>query len=204
VGLPANSHPANAAQGGLIIHATDFSFAVSDPSVTPGPVHIQFLNDSKDIVHEVFVFPSNQPKLDEFLAEKGAGKEVTEGEFLRGLAGGVEDVDPGHSIAFDVTLSEGTYTLACFVSSTIAGKDTIHYELGMHATLPVSSVAAPAPVPAAPAPRPVVVKAPNTGAGPASGGSDAGTAIALLVIAGALALGSGAAVRVGLSRRGTV
>lgn len=201
-GLPANSHPADAALGGLIVHATDFSLAVSDPSVKPGPVHFQFLNDSKDFVHEVIVFPSNQPKLDEFLAEKSAGKEVSEGEFLDGVVGGVEDVEPGHSLAFDLVLPEGTYTLACFVSSPIAGKDTIHYELGMHTTLPVTSVAAPAPAPApvAPAPQPVVVKAPNTGTGPTSGGSDAGTALALLVVAGMGIAALGAAVRLGVKR----
>ncbi len=203
VGLPARSHPADAALGGLIIHATDFSFAVSDPSVTPGPVHIQFLNDSTTYVHEVFVFPSNQPKLDEFLAEKAAGKEVSEPEFLQGLAGGVEDIDPGHSIAFDVVLPAGSYTLACFVGSTVGGSDVIHYNLGMHATLPVSAAApavAPAPAPVAPAPQPAVVKVPNTGTGTASGGSDAGTALALLVIAGMGFAALGAAVRFGVKR----
>ena len=194
VGLPANTHKADAAIGGLLVHGTDFAFTVSDPSATPGPVHIQFLNDSKDYVHELWVFPTDQPKLAELLAEKNSGKTVDEADFLTGLAGHVEDIDPGHSIAFDVTLQPGTYTLACFIKSAIGGKDIIHYDLGMKATLPVSTTPPAAPAPPAPAPQPVVVKAPNTGSGPL-GGNNLNTTAALLVLVGAAAAAAGVSVR---------
>ena len=193
VAIPSNGHKAAAAEGGLIVHGTDFAFTVSDPSVTPGPVHIQFLNDSKDYVHELWVFPTDQPQLKELLAEKNAGKTIDEADFLTGLAGHVEDIDPGRSIAFDVTLQPGTYTLACFIKSAIGGKDIIHYDLGMKATLPVSTVPVVAPAPA-PAPQPVVVKAPNTGSGPGTGNALA-TATALLVLAGAGVAAAGVTVR---------
>ena len=188
VGVPANSHKADAAIGGLIVHGTDFAFTVSDPSVTPGPVHIQFLNDSKDYVHELFVFPTDQPEL----AGRNAGEEIDEGALI-GVAGAVEDIDPGHSIAFDVVLQPGTYTLACFIKSAIGGKDIIHYDLGMKATLLVSTTP-PVVAPPAPAPQPVVVKAPNTGSGPMNG-NDLNTTAALLVLAGAAAAAAGVSVR---------
>jgi uncharacterized cupredoxin-like copper-binding protein len=209
-GLPATNQPAHAGVSGDVVHARDFLFAVSNETVTPGPVHFQLLNDSTTYQHELWIFPTDQPRLQELLAKKQAG-DINEEDFLQGLAGHVEDIAPGHSIGFDVSLPEGTYTLACFIKSSVGGTDVIHYNLGMHTTITSTSAAsaaapaaaptsapAPAPVPVAPALQPAVVKVPNTGTGPAS--SDTGTAIALLVLAGAIVVAAGSAVRVGLRR----
>lgn len=205
--LPAFAQPAHAAGSGLTVHATDFSFQTNVATVTPGPVHIAFFNDSKDYEHEVFVFPADQPKLDAFLAAKRAGQEVAESDFLTGIVGSVEDVPAGQSIAFDATFPAGNYVLACFVSSPIAGQDTIHYDLGMHSGLVAGAEVAPAPTaaPAQPsvpsaAPAAVNVQAPNAGTGPGDGGFGV-MWIASLVAIGALAMAGGGVMRRASRRR---
>ncbi len=176
VALPAShASTARAAGAGLTIHATDFVFQTNGDTTSTGPVHVQFFNDSKDYDHEVFIFPADQSKLDEFLAAKRAGKEVSEADYLTGIAGHVEDVPAGQSIAFDATLPAGTYVLACFVSSSIGGQDMVHYDLGMHSGIVAGASVAPAPtaVAAAPTAAPAqVVKAPNAGAGPEQRGTE--------------------------------
>ena len=195
VALPAPHAPtAQAANGGLTIHATDFVFQTGD-TVSPGAVHVQFFNDSKDYEHEVFIFPADQPKLDEFLAAKRAGKEVDEADYLSGIVGHVEDVPAGQSIAFDATIPAGKYVLACFVGSSIGGQDLIHYDLGMKSDLVSGASAAPAPTAAAaPTTAPVPVKAPNTGTVPEQGGT-AWTWLVALGAFGALAVAAGGIVR---------
>jgi len=126
VAVPSfGTHPAQAAGSQLTIHAVDFSFQ-ADSTVSSGPVHVEFFNDSKDFTHEVKIFKADQQaKLDEFLAARRAGHDVSEADFLT-VAGGVEDVPPGQSIAVDVNLPAGEYIMACFVQSPIAGTDTVH------------------------------------------------------------------------------
>jgi len=209
VAVPSlNTPSAQATGGGLTIHAVDFSFQ-TDGSVTPGPVHVEFFNDSKDFKHEVKIFKADQQaKLDEFLAARRAGRDVDEADFLT-IAGGVEDVPPGQSIAVDVDLPAGEYIMACFVQSPIAGTDTVHYDLGMHTTLTSGASSAPAPVTApaqtnaaapAAAAAPAHVQAPSTGTGP-SGTSANVIWIAAIAAVGVLVMAGGGLVRRASRRR---
>jgi len=202
-GGPA-AHPttAGASSALLQIHAGDFSFALDHTSVTPGPVHIAFFNDSTDFPHEVFVYPKDQPKLADLLARMRAGEDVDETTVLSNVAGHVEDVDPGKSVAFDVNLPAGEYEFACFIKSDIAGQRTVHYDLGMHAivpstTAPDAPAAAPVTAPAAPAQptggaAPAAVKAPNTGTGPEESNTPIVLAMALAA-AGLMTMAAGIA-----------
>jgi hypothetical protein len=88
----------------LVVTANDFSFALNRTTVPAGRVHVQLINQSTYNQHEVWVYPQNQPQLQELLAAKRAGKQIDEQDYLHGLAGHVEDVPPGQTAAFDVTL----------------------------------------------------------------------------------------------------
>jgi uncharacterized cupredoxin-like copper-binding protein len=117
--------------------ANDFSFTLNRTSVPAGRVHVQLVNQSHTYEHEVWVYPQSQPKLQDMLAQKRAGKDVEELDVLTGVAGHVEDVPAGQTAAFDATLTAGTYELACFITSDIGGKQMVHTDLGMHALLTV-------------------------------------------------------------------
>lgn len=194
----AGTHSAQAAGAQLKVHAVDFSFQ-ADAAVSSGTVHLEFFNDSKDFTHEVKIFRADQQaQLDKFLAERRAGHDVDEADFFT-VAGGVEDVPAGQSIAVDVDLPPGEYIMACFVQSPIAGTDTVHYDLGMHSTLTSGAAAAPsgaaapaqvsAPAPAA-ATAPAQVQVPSTGTGPSNGGTSVVWVAAIAAIGG-LMLASG-------------
>lgn len=117
--------------------ATDFSFTLNRSSVPAGRVHVQLVNQSHTYEHEVWVYPQPQPKLEEMLAQKRAGKDAEELDYLAGVAGHVEDVPAGQTAAFDATLTAGTYELACFITADIGGKKMVHTDMGMHALLTV-------------------------------------------------------------------
>ena len=121
----------------LTIHANDFRFQLSKQTVSAGKVHVVLINDSKDYNHEVWLYPQTQPGLQTILTQKQAGQDVDEATLLQGLAGHVEDVAPGKQLAFDATLTPGTYELGCFITSDIAGTKHVHYSDGMHALLTV-------------------------------------------------------------------
>ncbi len=131
------SATATAAATTVTVRAEDFSFHLDKTVVPAGSVHFVLVNDSKDYEHELWVYPQGQPKLQQMLAVKDAGKDVDEMDYLTGVAGKVEDVPPGKTASFDATLQPGTYELSCFITSTIGGKAMVHYEMGMHATLTV-------------------------------------------------------------------
>jgi uncharacterized cupredoxin-like copper-binding protein len=121
--------------------ANDFSYKFSTTTVSAGKVHFILKNQSKTYKHELWVYPQNQPKLRDMLAAKDAstngGSDVDEGDYLQGVAGKVEDLDPGKTASFDATLQAGMYEMACFVVTNLAGKNMVHYEMGMHAVLTV-------------------------------------------------------------------
>jgi len=121
--------------------ANDFSFQFSRLTVPAGKVHFTLKNNSKTYNHELWVYPQNQPKLKDMLAAKDAstngGSDVDEADYLQGVAGKVEDLEPGKTASFDATLAAGAYEMACFVVTTMVGKPMVHYEMGMHAILTV-------------------------------------------------------------------
>ena len=121
----------------VTVTANDFSFHLSRSSVPAGKVHFVLQNQSKTYPHELWVYPPDQPKLNDMLAVADKGVDVDVHDYLQGVAGGVEDLAPGKTASFDATLKPGTYDLACFVASTIGGKTMVHYEMGMHDQLTV-------------------------------------------------------------------
>lgn len=123
----------------ITIHAVDFSFKLDKQKVPAGPVHLVLINDSKDYSHEVWVYPQQQPRLQEMLSLKEAGQPAAETDYLQGLAGEVKDVAPGQTASFDATLTPGVYELACFITSTIANERMNHYSMGMHTLLTVTA-----------------------------------------------------------------
>jgi uncharacterized cupredoxin-like copper-binding protein len=121
----------------ITLHATDFGFRGVPASVTAGHVHVVLINDSKDYTHEVWLYPQQQAQMADMLAQKRTGADVDEAEYIQGLAGHVEDVAPGKTAGFDATLQPGTYEIACFITSDIAGQKMVHDDMGMHALLTV-------------------------------------------------------------------
>ena len=117
--------------------ANDFSFKFGRTTVPAGKVHFVLQNASKTYQHELWVYPQAQPKLQAMLAAKDAGGDVNEEDYLQGVAGHVDDLDPGKTASFDATLQPGTYEMACFIVTSIGGKSMVHYEMGMHDLLTV-------------------------------------------------------------------
>ncbi|HTE85081.1 MAG TPA: hypothetical protein VK821_10125 [Dehalococcoidia bacterium] len=123
--------------GGVNATANDFNFVLDKPHAPAGKVHVTLNNQSKTYQHEFWLYPSNQPKIQDLITAKDAGQDVNEGDYLQNIAGKVEDIDPGKSASFDANLAAGTYEYACLVTTNIGGKNQVHYELGMHGTLTV-------------------------------------------------------------------
>jgi uncharacterized cupredoxin-like copper-binding protein len=122
----------------VTIHATDFTFNKGVPQTfTAGPVHFTLVNDSKSILHELWVYPQQQPQLQAMLAQKRTGQDTSEADFLQGIAGKVEDLAAGKSGSFAAQLSPGTYEIACFQVADMNGQQMVHYDMGMHATFTV-------------------------------------------------------------------
>lgn len=122
----------------VTIHAVDFSFTKGVPqTLAAGRVHFVLKNDSMSILHELWVYPQQQPQLQVMLAQKRTGQETNETDYLQGTAGKVEDLRPGKTGSFDAQLSPGTYELACFQVADMNGQKMVHYDMGMHATFTV-------------------------------------------------------------------
>jgi hypothetical protein len=71
------------------------------------------------------------------LAAKRSGQDVSEDDYLQGIAGKIEDLPAGKTGSFEAQLSPGTYELACFQVATSNGQMMVHYDMGMHATFTV-------------------------------------------------------------------
>jgi uncharacterized cupredoxin-like copper-binding protein len=127
------------ATGGASVNAqaTDFSYKLDHTTASGGKVHVTLKNNSTTYQHELWLYPQNQPKLKDLLAAKAAGQDASEQDYLQNVAGKIEDLDPGKTASFDAMLQPGTYEFACFIVSNIAGKQTVHYDLGMHGQLTV-------------------------------------------------------------------
>jgi uncharacterized cupredoxin-like copper-binding protein len=122
----------------VTIHASDFAFTQGVPQTLPaGAVHVVLKNDSKSMLHELWLYPAQQPRLPDLLAQKRSGQDADEADYLQGIAGKVEDLPAGKRGAFDAQLSPGTYEIACFETATINGQKMVHYDMGMHATFTV-------------------------------------------------------------------
>lgn len=70
------------------------------------------------------------------LALQRADQDVDESDYIKGLAGHVEDVEPGKTATFDATLDPGFYELACFLrGKNPDGSTFVHFDKGQSVTI---------------------------------------------------------------------
>jgi uncharacterized cupredoxin-like copper-binding protein len=120
---------------------TGIVFEVDQAAVPAGPVHF-VLNNAGKMTHEMWVYPVQDFRA--MMALKRQDKEAGEEEYLKGLVGGVEDVEPGKSATLDGELKPGFYEVACFVRSKNAdGTTFVHYDKGQYFTLAVTGPGGP-------------------------------------------------------------
>lgn len=123
--------------GNVMATANDFNFTLDQSHAPAGKTHFTFKNNSQSYQHEFVIYPANQPKIQDLLTAEAGGQTVNASDYLQNIAGSVAALDPGKTSSFDATLAPGTYEYACFVTTTIAGKNQVHYNLGMHGTFTV-------------------------------------------------------------------
>ncbi len=141
VGAVATQSSSSAAPSGgapaVTATANDFNYKFNTTTVPAGPVHFTLTNQSKTYQHELVVYPQDQPKLQAMIAALDAGQTVNLSDVLQGIALTIPPQDPGKTASGDATLQPGTYDMACFVVTSIGGKNMVHYEMGMHDPLTV-------------------------------------------------------------------
>ncbi len=149
VAAPAAPTTAAAAGGGasaLSVKAHEagdlFLYDVDRQLVAAGKTTFNFTNTGK-LTHELMVYPIQD--LAEMLAKKRAGDDVDEMDYIKGMAGSAEDIDPGKSASFDADLKPGLYELACHVIGKNAdGSTFLHFDRGQTMTLAVTGPGGPA------------------------------------------------------------
>jgi len=126
----------------MVIEAFDFGFRTLG-SIPGGPTRVQMTNTGKEPHHTQFMLLNTGVTPDQFSAALAKGPDAADA--LVTQAGGVGVILPGSSAEVILTLKEGQYMIACFIS----GADHIpHLAKGM--LMPLKVTAAPAA--AAPAP----------------------------------------------------
>ena len=144
----ASGSAAASATGGIqtmAIEAFDYGFKTLG-SVPSGPTRVQMKNTGKEIHHSQFMLLNAGVTPEQLVAAFAKGEQGLGEVFgLVTQAGGVGVILPGSSAEVILTLKEGQYMIACFIS----GADHIpHAAKGM--LMPLKVTAAPAA--AAPAP----------------------------------------------------
>lgn len=117
-------------------------FLKSDQIAVPaGKVTFNFKN-SGTTAHEVLVYPVQD--VTKLAALKRGGTDAEEKDFIKGLAVGLMDIDPGKTATADVTLAPGFYELACWaVGKNPDGSTYEHYDKGQTLTLAVTGPGGP-------------------------------------------------------------
>ena len=111
-----------------------FFFRVDKLEFPAGKVTFAFKNTSSKMNHELWVYPVQD--LSTMLTLKRADQDATETDYLKGLAGHVEDVEPGKTATFDTTLEPGFYELACFLrGKNPDGTTFVHFDKGQSVTV---------------------------------------------------------------------
>ncbi len=113
-------------------------------AVPAGNVKFVFKNADTKMVHELWVYPIQD--ITKLMAAKRANKDVDETEFLKDVAGNVEDVDPGATKEFAVSLKPGFYELACWkkIASADGKSAVVHFDMGQALSLAVTGAGGPA------------------------------------------------------------
>jgi len=120
---------------------TEWAYALDRTEVPAGEVTFEVINDGK-FTHELMAYPSQDlsPLLEELVAAARTGSEAAHTEEIAGLAANAEGEDelvlaPDESSSFTVSLTPGSYELACLIVETVGEETFTHYEKGMRATL---------------------------------------------------------------------
>jgi len=119
-----------------------FLFKADQIAVPAGKVTFNFKNNGT-MTHEVLVYPIQD--VTKLLALKRKGTDAEEKDFIKGLAVGLMDIDPGKSATGDATLAPGFYELACWaMGKNPDGTPYEHYDKGQTLTLAVTGPGGPA------------------------------------------------------------
>lgn len=126
-----------------------FVFDVDKLAVPAGPVQFEFSNTGT-MTHELWVYPLQD--LTKMLTLKRKGEKAGEEDYIKGIVGSAEDIDPGKSATIKGTLKPGFYELACFMKSKRPdGTWFCHFDKGQSVVIaatgpggPSDSVATPA------------------------------------------------------------
>ena len=119
-----------------------FLFKADQIAVPAGKVTFNFKNNGT-MIHEVLVYPIQD--VTKLLALKRKGTDAEEKDFIKGLAVGLMDIDPGKSATGDATLAPGFYELACWaMGKNPDGTTYEHFDRGQTLTLAVTGPGGPA------------------------------------------------------------
>ena len=145
---PATTAPTAASTGPAVVNieasqvGNSFLLKADQISVPAGKVTFNFKN-SGALTHEVLVYPVQD--VTKLVALKRQGTDAEEKDFIKGLAVGLMDIDPGKSATGDATLAPGFYELACWaVGKNPDGTTYEHYDKGQTITLAVTGPGGPA------------------------------------------------------------
>ena len=134
VGSPAATSAATTVNVEAYDGDNGFFFRVDQLEFPAGKVTFAFKNTSSKMNHELWAYPVQD--LSNMLTLKRADKDATETDYLKGLAGHVEDVEPGKTATFDTTLEPGFYELACFLRGKNSdGTTFVHFDKGQSVTV---------------------------------------------------------------------
>ncbi|MBI3680396.1 MAG: cupredoxin domain-containing protein [Acidobacteria bacterium] len=118
-----------------------YIFEVDKSAVPAGKVRFEFKNAGK-MTHEIWIYPTQD--ISAMMALKRADKKLEETDYIKGVVGEAEDVDPGKSASIEATLKPGFYELACFVrSKNPDGSTYVHLNKGQFFTLAVTGPGGP-------------------------------------------------------------
>lgn len=145
---PATPAPTATVAAAVVVNVEAFQVGSSfllkadQISVPAGKVTFNFKNNGT-MTHEVLVYPIQD--VTKLVALKRKGTDAEEKDFIKGLAVGLMDIDPGKSATGDATLAPGFYELACWaMGKNPDGTTYEHYDKGQTLTLTVTGAGGPA------------------------------------------------------------
>lgn len=161
-GTPAPTGAASTVKVEAYDEGNGFFFRVDKLAVPAGTVTFDFKNTSTKMTHELYVYPIQD--LTAMMALKRAGQKAAETDYIKGLVGKAEDIEPSKSATFAGPLQPGFYELACFIKGKNPdGSTYVHFDKGQCVTLAVTGAGGPATSVTTPASTMVVKMVDGTG-----------------------------------------
>jgi uncharacterized cupredoxin-like copper-binding protein len=152
---PAQAAPATAAQlpSSLTVSAREDGgtyLLESDTLAVPaGLLPVMFKNNAQTN-HELWLYPLQD--LSSMLTQKRLGQDVTETDYIKGIAGQVNETEPGKTASMKATLAPGFYELACFMlAQNPDGSTAVHFDKGQSTTIAAVGPGGPSPAVLTPA-----------------------------------------------------